>query len=269
MADGSALYEVRDLHIEIPTRAGLAEVLRGVSFTVPEGEIFGLIGETGAGKSLTAWASVGMLQPPARVTRGQILLDGVDLLKLSQAEANAVRGRRLGLIVQNPAMSLDPTRRVGAQIERVIRRHQNVSRAEARQRATAALRAVGVVGRGDAYPHELSGGLAQRAMIAMAMVNAPRLLIADEPTTGLDATVQLQVLDTLADLARLEQSAVLLVTHDLGVVAQYCQRVAVMRDGTIVEQGAVADVFVEPRHAYTRQLLAASGGSTRSAGAAA
>jgi ABC-type dipeptide/oligopeptide/nickel transport system ATPase component len=209
-----------------------------------------------------------MLQPPVRVSRGEILLDGLDLLGLKGAAANEIRGSKLGLIVQNPGVSLDPTRRIGAQIERVIRRHQSASRAEARRRAREALRSVGVIGREDAYPHELSGGLAQRAMIALAMVNAPRLLIADEPTTGLDATVQLQVLDTLAELARGESSSVLLITHDLGVVAQYCQRVAVMRDGTIVEQGAVADVFVDPEHEYTRHLLAAAG-STRRAGAAA
>jgi peptide/nickel transport system ATP-binding protein/oligopeptide transport system ATP-binding protein len=268
MADAPVIYEVRDLHVEIPARTGLIEVLRGVSFEVREGEIFGLIGETGAGKSLTAWASVGMLQRPVRVSRGEILLDGVDLLGLTGADANAMRGSKLGLIVQNPGVSLDPTRGIGAQIERVVRRHQSVSRAEARRRAVDALRSVGVIGREDAYPHELSGGLAQRAMIALAMVNAPRLLIADEPTTGLDATVQLQVLDTLADLAHRERSSVLLITHDLGVVAQYCQRVAVMRDGTIVEQGAVADVFVEPGNDYTRHLLAAAG-SSRRAGAVA
>jgi peptide/nickel transport system ATP-binding protein/oligopeptide transport system ATP-binding protein len=263
MADRPVVYEVRDLHVEIPGRAGLVEVLRGISFDVRQGEVFGLIGETGAGKSLTAWASVGMLQPPVRVSRGEILLDGIDLLRLKDAAMNATRGSKLGLIVQNPTVSLDPTRRISAQIERVIRRHQDVSRSGARRRAGEALRAVGVIGREDAYPHELSGGLAQRAMIALAMVNAPRLLIADEPTTGLDATVQLQVLDTLADLARREQSSVLLITHDLGVVAQYCQRVAVMRDGTIVEQGAVADVFVEPKHGYTQQLLAAAGSTHR------
>jgi ABC-type dipeptide/oligopeptide/nickel transport system ATPase component len=268
MADRPVIYEVRDLHVEIPGRAGIVEVLRGISFDVRQGEIFGLIGETGAGKSLTAWASVGMLQPPVRVSRGEILLDGVDLLRLKSREANSVRGSKLGLIVQNPGVSLDPTRRIGAQIERVIRRHQTVSRAEARARVGEALRSVGVTDREDAYPHELSGGLAQRAMIALAMANAPRLLIADEPTTGLDATVQLQVLDTLAELARRESSSVLLITHDLGVVAQYCQRVAVMRDGTIVEQGGVAEVFVEPEHAYTRHLLAAAG-SPRGTGAAA
>jgi ABC-type dipeptide/oligopeptide/nickel transport system ATPase component len=268
MADRPVIYEVRDLHVEIPGRAGLVEVLHGISFEVRQGEFFGLIGETGAGKSLTAWASVGMLQPPVRVSRGQILFDGVDLLRLTDRDANSIRGSKVSLIVQNPGVSLDPTRRIGAQIERVIRRHPTVPRAEARRRVHDALRSVGVIGREDAYPHELSGGLAQRAMIALATVNAPRLLIADEPTTGLDATVQVQVLDTLAELARRERSSVLLITHDLGVVAQYCQRVAVMHDGMIVEQGAVADVFVQPEHEYTGRLLAAAG-STRRAGAAA
>jgi peptide/nickel transport system ATP-binding protein/oligopeptide transport system ATP-binding protein len=259
---------VDDLHVEfaargLDNRVRVASALNGVSFRVEAGEILGLVGETGAGKSLTALAAMGLLRPPARIPRGAIRFEGRDLLGLPERDIARIRGRRMAMIVQSPLTSLDPLKRVGDQLVRMQRVHGTASRAEARERAEAMLAAVRIPDprrRMQAWPHELSGGMAQRVLIAMALVNDPALVIADEPTTGLDVTVQAQVLDTLRDLVRARGLGALVITHDLGVVAHYCQRVAVMFAGRIVEDGPVAEVFARPAHPYTQALIASTPG---------
>lgn len=257
------LLSVRDLHThfvsrDLNNRVRTARALNGVSFDLAPGEILGLVGETGAGKSLTAMSVLGLLKPPARVVSGQAWFDGTDLLALPADAMNRLRGGRIALVVQSPKASLDPLARIGAQLVRLQQAHGGATGESARARGEAMLRAVGIpdpARRMQAWPHELSGGMAQRVLIAMALVNGPRLLIADEPTTGLDATVQAQILDLLRDLVRAENIGVLLITHDLGVVAHYCDRVAVMFAGQVMEDGSVATVFEAPAHPYTRALL--------------
>ncbi len=262
------LLDVEDLHVEfaargLDNRVRVASALNGVSFRVEAGEILGLVGETGAGKSLTALAAMGLLRPPARIPRGSIRFEGQELLGLPERDIARIRGRRMAMIVQSPLTSLDPLKRVGDQLVRMQRVHGTASRAEAREKAEAMLAAVRIPDprrRMQAWPHELSGGMAQRVLIAMALVNDPALVIADEPTTGLDVTVQAQVLDTLRDLVRARGLGALVITHDLGVVAHYCQRVAVMFAGRIVEDGAVTEVFARPAHPYTQSLIASTPG---------
>ena len=263
-----SLLEVEDLHVEfaargLDNRVRVAQALNGVSFTVDAGEIVGLVGETGAGKSLTALAAMGLLRPPARIPRGRIRFEGRDILAMPEREVEAIRGRRMAMIVQSPLTSLDPLKRVGDQLIRMQRVHGTTSRMAARERALAMLAAVRIPDperRLRAWPHELSGGMAQRVLIAMALVNDPVLVIADEPTTGLDVTVQAQVLDTLRDVVTARRLGALVITHDLGVVAHYCQRVAVMFAGRIVEDGPVRDVFARPAHPYTQALIASTPG---------
>jgi peptide/nickel transport system ATP-binding protein/oligopeptide transport system ATP-binding protein len=262
----SALLTVEDLHVHFVARdredrERTARALNGISFTLARGEILGLVGETGAGKSLTATAVMGLLRSPARLVRGSIRFDGMELAGAPDAEVNRLRGGRMALVVQSPKTSLDPLSRIGGQIARVHRAHRNVTPAAARERALAMLEAVGIpdaARRMAAWPHQLSGGMAQRVLIAMALVNDPDMLIADEPTTGLDVTVQAQILDLLREKARERQAATMIITHDLGVVAHYCDRMMVMFAGTVVESGPVQTVFAAPRHPYTRTLLAAS-----------
>lgn len=257
-----SLLAIEDLHVEFAThdlanRPRLARALNGVSVQVAAGEIVGLVGETGAGKSLTAMAAMGLLRPPARIPRGRIRFDGQDLLPTAPP---GLRGRRMTMIVQSPLTSLDPLKRVGEQLVRMQRVHQpGLSRAEAARRGEAMLAAVRIpdpARRMRAWPHELSGGMAQRVLIAMALVNDPALVIADEPTTGLDVTVQAQVLNTLRDLVAQRGLGALVITHDLGVVAQYCARVAVMFAGRILEEGPPALVLRRPAHPYTQALIA-------------
>jgi peptide/nickel transport system ATP-binding protein/oligopeptide transport system ATP-binding protein len=262
------LLDVEDLHVEfaargLDNRVRVARALNGVSFTVDAGEVVGLVGETGAGKSLTALAAMGLLRAPARIPRGSIRFEGQDILAMSDRELEKIRGRRMAMVVQSPLTSLDPLKRIGDQLVRMQRVHGTASRMEARARAEAMLAAVRIpdpARRMQAWPHELSGGMAQRVLIAMALVNEPALVIADEPTTGLDVTVQAQVLDTLRDLVRARNLGALVITHDLGVVAHYCQRVAVMFAGRIVEDGPVAEVFARPAHPYTQALIASTPG---------
>jgi len=263
----TALLEVRDLHTHfiargLDNRVRTARALNGVSFRLAPGRILGLVGETGAGKSLTALSVLGLLKPPARVVAGQVLFEGRDLLALPPDELNALRGSRIGLVVQSPKTSLDPLARIGAQLVRLQRAHRPaLSAAAAEARAAEMLAAVGIPDprrRLRAWPHELSGGMAQRVLIAMALVNEPALLIADEPTTGLDVTVQAQVLDLLRDLARARGIGAVVITHDLGVVAHYCDEAAVMFAGQVVEQGAVGPLFARPAHPYTLALIAAT-----------
>lgn len=238
-----------------------ARALNSVSFSVERGEIVGLIGETGAGKSLTAQSVLGLLRPPARIVGGTATFQGRDLLALPPDELNGLRGADVALVVQNPRTSLDPLCRIGDQLVRIQRAHRSVTKREARENAVKMLAAVGIPEperRMRAWPHELSGGMAQRVLIALALVNEPALLIADEPTTGLDVTVQAQILDLLRGLVIGRGMGAVIITHDLGVVAHYCDRMAVMFAGSIVERGTVEDVFAAPSHPYTRALLSAT-----------
>ncbi|MEM8855071.1 MAG: ABC transporter ATP-binding protein [Pseudomonadota bacterium] len=247
----------RTLNNEIRT----ARALNNVSFSVERGEIVGLIGETGAGKSLTAQSVLGLLRAPARVVGGTARFQGRDLLAMPADEMNAQRGAEVALVVQNPRTSLDPLCRIGDQLVRIQRAHRSISKREARQKGVDMLAAVGIPEperRMRAWPHELSGGMAQRVLIAMALINEPPLLIADEPTTGLDVTVQAQILDLLRSLVMERGLGAVIITHDLGVVAHYCDRMAVMFAGSIVERGTVGDVFAAPSHPYTRALLSAT-----------
>lgn len=252
------LLDVEDLHTHIVKPGSTAKALNGVSFTVQENEIVGLIGETGAGKSLTAWSVMGLIQDPVRVTAGSARFKGRDLVGMSEGELRHIRGREVALIVQNPRGSLDPLTSIGKQMEIAYRIHHGGSRKAARARGLQILKDVGIpdpVRRAKAFPHELSGGMAQRILIGIAMINRPALLIADEPTTGLDVTVQAQILDLIRDQATEIGSSVLMITHDLGVVAHFCDRVCVMFAGRIVESAPVAELFANPKHPYTRSLI--------------
>ena len=247
-------------------------MVRGASLAVGRGEMVGLVGESGSGKTLTALAVLGLVPPPGRVTRGSIRLDGpaggssgsgagaTDLLTLGARELRAVRGARAALIFQEPATAFNPVYSIGFQIAEAVRAHRRVSRREAEDEAARLLDRVALADarrRLDDYPHQLSGGQRQRAMIAMALAGRPDLLLADEPTTALDVTLQAQILELLDELRRDLGLSVLLITHDLGVVAETCDRVVVMRDGRVVETAAVAELFRAPAHPYTRELLAA------------
>ena len=250
------LLQIENLHV---TAAG-RPVIEGVDLTIAPGEMVGLVGESGCGKSVTALAVMRLLaEPPMRLAQGRILLDGRDLAALSDRAMQSVRGNDMAMIFQEPMTSLNPVFSIGDQIAEAVTLHRPVTRAQAMTQAADLLALVGIpapraaLGR---YPHQMSGGQRQRVMIAMALACEPRLLVADEPTTALDVTVQAQILDLLDDLRRQRGLAVLLITHDLGVVAQYCDRVAVMYGGRIVEQAPADDLFAHPRHRYTRALLA-------------
>ncbi|EWY36228.1 peptide ABC transporter ATP-binding protein [Skermanella stibiiresistens SB22] len=250
--------EIRDLQVGFRTDEGGFNVLDGVSFTVRTGRTLCLVGESGCGKSVTALSIMGLLAPNAIVGHGEILLDGTNLLDLSRKELNERRGDRMAMIFQEPMTSLNPVLTIGDQIVEGIRRHRPVGRAEAERHAVEMLKRVRIPApeqrMGD-YPHQLSGGMRQRVMIAMALANDPRLLIADEPTTALDVTIQAQILDLIKTLQDETGTAVLLITHDLGVVAEVGDDVAVMYAGRIVEQASVTDLFADPQHPYTLGLL--------------
>jgi len=251
-----SLLSVEKLTVAFPGQIAVRET----SFTIAPGETLALVGESGCGKSVTAFSVMRLLPPNARVTSGRILFDDVDLLSLSPAEMREVRGKKISLIQQEPMTSLNPVLSIGLQISEVVRRHEKVSRGAARARAIELLDLVSIPDahrRVDDYPHNLSGGMRQRVMIAMAVACHPRLLIADEPTTALDVTTQAQVLDLLDDLRHRLGMAVLLITHDLGVVAQWADRVSVMYAGRIVEQAGIGPFFAEPLHPYSRGLLGA------------
>ena len=262
----SNILKVRNLQTHFVSRDAvndlkIARALNGVDLTVAQGRILGIVGETGAGKSLTVQTILGTLKPPAVRVAGEIELAGKRLDLMTEAELNKQRGATVGLVVQSPVTSLDPRVRVGDQLIRLQRAHRDISKSDAHARAIDMLKRVSVPSaeeRMRAWPHELSGGMAQRVIIAMALINDPILLIADEPTTGLDVTVQAQILDLIRDLVASSERGAIIVTHDLGVVAQYCEDVAVMYAGVVVEQGPIGEVFVNPRHPYTELLLAAS-----------
>lgn len=262
LAPGGTLLEVNDLRTEFTTAAGIAKVVNGVSFTVERGEIVGVVGETGCGKSVTVRSILGLVRPPGLVVGGSAVLDGTELVGLGSKKIRDVRGRRIGFVAQNPFSALNPVMRIEKQFANVIAAHEGrrSARRTTRERALDALNAVGIQGPErvlDGYPHQLSGGMAQRVVIAIAMILDPELIVADEPTTGLDLTVQRQILDVIQGVVREGRRSMLLVTHDLGVVAQFCDRVVVMYAGTIVESGPVNEVLRSPVHPYTTALLAA------------
>ena len=254
----TALLDVKGLSVDIPLAAGMLHPVQNLTFSVDKGETLCIVGESGCGKSLTSLALMNLLPKKAIRTGEAILFDGEDLLKKSERQMADLRGNRIGMIFQEPMTSLNPSFTIGNQMEEMLLRHRRVSRQEARERAIYLLGKVGITGaarRLQQYPHQLSGGLRQRVMIAMTLMCGPELIMADEPTTALDVTIQAQILLLLAELQREFGMAMILITHDLGIVARVADRLAVMYAGQIVEEGKVDDVFREPLHPYTRGLL--------------
>jgi len=259
--DPDTLLEVRGLHTYFYTYEGVVKAVNSVSYKLNRGEITGLVGESGSGKSVTAQSIIRLVKAPGRIVEGEVWLDGQDLMSCSEAEMQTVRGRKISMIFQEPRAALNPLFTVGDQISRVIQLREGCSRSVAESHAVEMMRAVEIADpdrRASAYPHELSGGMCQRVMVAMALSANPLLLIADEPTTGLDVTVQAQVLDLIRLRVKSAGSACLFITHDLGVVAELCERVIVMYAGRVVEQGPVAEIFSNPRHPYTQGLIAST-----------
>ena len=258
-----SLLEVRNLKTWFATKRGEVRAVDDVSFAVEAGEVVSLVGESGCGKSVTALSILRLIGPPGRIVTaggGQVLFEGRDLLGLSEAEMRAIRGDDIAMIFQDPMTSLNPVLTVGEQIAEAIRLHRRVSKKEAWNQAIEGMRDVAIPApetRARNYPHEMSGGMRQRVMIAMALACDPKLLIADEPTTALDVTIQAQILDLLNELRRRRNLALLLITHDLGVVAETADRVAVMYAGRIVEEAPVGEIFAHPKHPYTEGLLRA------------
>ncbi|MBD8498907.1 ABC transporter ATP-binding protein [Paenibacillus arenosi] len=254
-----ALLEVQDLQVSFKVRDGEVQAVRGVSFHVHAGEAVAIVGESGCGKSVTAQSIMRLLPtPPSIVKQGKLLFKGRDLLGLKEKEMQSIRGKEIGMIFQDPMTSLNPTMTVGKQISEVIRRHQKVGLRQAKQQAIEMLQLVGIpnaASRYAQYPHEFSGGMRQRAMIAIALACQPSLLIADEPTTALDVTIQAQILCVMKDLQQKFNTSIILITHDLGIVADLCDRVIVMYAGKIVETGTKWEIFKNPQHPYTKGLL--------------
>ncbi len=255
----SVLLDVQDLRVEFPTLRGTIHALQGVTFQLRRRETLGLAGETGCGKSVTALAILRLISPPGRISQGRIRFEGRDLLALGEPEMRELRGSQMSMILQEPKMALNPVIRVGDQVAETLLVHDRaLTRRAAGDRAVQMLATLGIPDpqrMARRYPHELSGGMAQRVMIAMMLVTRPKLLIADEPTSALDVTIQAQILELMKALKREIQTALLLITHDLGVMAETCDRVAVMYAGSIVEQGPVKSVLKRPRHPYTQGLL--------------
>jgi len=263
MSESHPLLSVDRLSVEFRTRNGVVEALHEVSLQVAKGEVLGVVGESGSGKSVTAYTVLGLLDAAGRASGGGASFDGMPLVGTTEAALRDLRGREISMIFQNPRAALNPIRTVGAQIEDVLRRHAQATRETARAKAIEMLDKVRIVdpeSRYHAYPFELSGGMCQRVMIAMALACNPRLLIADEPTTGLDVTTQKATMDLIAELTRERHMAVILITHDLGLAAAYCDHIAVMQKGRVVESAPVAELFNRPTHPYTKKLIAASPG---------
>ncbi len=253
------LLEVKNLKTAFFLPEGVVRAVDGVSFHVGEGEIVGLVGESGCGKSVTALSILGLVRwPPGRIVGGEILFQGDDLTKMSPPELRKIRGNRISMIFQEPMTSLNPIYTIGRQIMEVYREHQGLSKKEARERSIEMLEKVQIPSpskRLDEYPHQLSGGMRQRAMIAMALACSPRLILADEPTTALDVTIQAQIIELMEELQQSLGTSVVLITHNLGVVAEFARRVIVMYSGKIVEEGPVEAIFETPLHPYTTGLL--------------
>ncbi|WP_422364781.1 ABC transporter ATP-binding protein [Pelagibius sp.] len=256
-----AVLSIRELVVEIPTRHAVLRPVDRVSFDIAPGEILGVVGESGAGKSMTGNAVIGLLDRPAHIASGEILLNGTRIDNLTKDRLRRVRGKQIGMVFQDPLTSLNPLLPIGEQIAETILEHLPVSRAEAESRAVAALEEVGIpaaAARIGSYPHEFSGGMRQRVVIALALCAEPALVIADEPTTALDVSVQAQIIALLKQLCRERGTAVMLVTHDMGVIAEAVDRVAVMYAGRLAEIGAVRDVLTRPAHPYTTGLMAST-----------
>jgi peptide/nickel transport system ATP-binding protein len=255
---GQPLLRVENLRVEFPTRRGTLVAVQDVSFEIAPGEVLGVVGESGAGKSLTGSAIIGLLDPPGRIAGGRVLLDGKRIDNLPYEALRRIRGREIGAIFQDPLTSLNPLYTVGRQLVETIRTHLDMSEGQARDRAVGLLEEVGIPAaarRVDHYPHQFSGGMRQRVVIALALAAKPRLIIADEPTTALDVSIQAQIIQLLKRLCKDHGTAVMLVTHDMGVIAETADRVAVMYAGRIVEIGPVADVIHRPQHPYTVGLM--------------
>ena len=258
-ASGAALLEVQNLQTHFRTRSGTVRAVDGVSFTLKSGGSLGIVGESGSGKTVTSLSIMRLLEPPGFIAGGRVLLQGRDMVGLSEQEIRGIRGRQVCLVFQDPMTSLNPVYRVGDQVAEAFLAHSGLGRAEAMGRALALFKLLGIPApehRLREYPHQLSGGMRQRVMIAMALVNDPELLILDEPTTALDVTIQAQILDLIRGLRQRVNTAVLLITHDIGVVEEICEQVLVMYGGRVMEQGSVAQVTADPKHPYTRGLLA-------------
>jgi len=252
------LLSVKNLKTYFFTEDGVVKAVDGIDFVVYPGEVFGLVGESGCGKSVSSLSAMRLISKPGRVVAGEVLFDGQDLLKLSEAEMTHVRGNRISMIFQQPQTALNPVFKIGDQIAEVLNIHQDLGKETGWKRAVELLKMVGIPEaerRASSFPHELSGGMAQRVMIAMALACVPELLIADEPTTALDVTIQAQILDLMRDLRNKVGASVILITHDLGVIAEMAERVAVMYAGRIVEQAEVKTLFSKPLHPYTQGLL--------------
>ena len=258
-AEDQPILQVRNLKTYFYTDAGVVKAVDGVDFSVRRGEVLGLVGESGCGKSVTSFSIMRLVGQPGKIVEGEILFEGKDLVKLPETEMTHMRGNRMSMIFQQPQSSLNPVYKIGDQVAEVLRIHQQMTKEQAWARAVDLLRLVGIPDaekKADAYPHEISGGQAQRVMIAMALALNPQLLIADEPTTALDVTIQAQILDLMRNLRTGFETAVILITHDLGVIAEMADNVAVMYAGRIVEQTDVNTLFARPLHPYTQGLLA-------------
>lgn len=252
------LLSVKNLSTEFPVKKGIVRAVEDVSFDVDQGEILAIVGESGSGKSVTSLSIMGLLAEPGHVAGGSLEFEGKDLATLSEKQYRELRGNDMAMIFQEPMTSLNPVYRVGNQIVEAIRTHEKVSKAEAKDRAVDLLRKVGIPSpeaRINDYPHQMSGGMRQRVMIAIALACEPKLLIADEPTTALDVTIQAQILELMMDLKEKLGMAIIMITHDLGIVARMCEKIAVMYAGKIVEYGTTDEIFYEPKHEYTKGLL--------------
>ena len=259
MSENNSFLQVKDLKVEYVTKAETVYAVNGVSFSLKKGSVFGLVGETGAVKTTIARTILRVLQePPAELRSGEVIMEGKDLLKLTEDEMCEVRGKKITMIFQDPMTSLNPVMSVGKQIAEVIRLHSNSSAAEIRKEAERMLETVGIPAeRYDEFPHQFSGGMKQRVVIAIALACNPDLLLADEPTTALDVTIQAQVLELMKDLNKKNNTTTILITHDLGVVAEMCDEVAIVYAGEIVEIGSLRDIFKNPCHPYTNGLFGA------------
>jgi oligopeptide/dipeptide ABC transporter ATP-binding protein len=259
-SESERLLEIKNLNVRFYTYQGIVDAVDIDNLTLDRKQSLGIVGETGCGKTVTSLAILGLITYPGKVERGAVIFDGEDLLKKSEREMQAIRGSRISMIFQNPTSSLNPVYTIGDQISTVISFHQKVERKEARERTVEMLSLVQLPNPAsivDAYPHELSGGMCQRAMIAMALASKPDLLIADEPTTALDVTIQAQILKLVRGLREKFDTSIVVITHDLSVVAQTCDRVAVMYAGNVVEDGSVREIFKSPKHPYTQGLMKA------------
>lgn len=257
----SNLLEIRDLSVQFDLDRGPVRVLEGVSLAVKPGQMYGIVGESGSGKSVLLRAVLGLLSPPWRIISGRVLFREEDLLTLPETRLEDVRGKMIALMVSNPRQHLNPVMPVGRQIGMIIQKHQKLSKAAAAMRSVALLKAVGLpdpASRYHSFPHELSGGMCQRIIIAMGLANSPELILSDEPTSGLDVTISMQILDLMRQSVEELNSALLLVSRDLGVIANYCQRVSVIYAGQVVEEAGIFDFFDQPVHPYSRHLIRAA-----------